>query len=65
MKKLFIAAILSTVAASATAGSYAPPVVEPSIIIEDTAGSGSQQWLVPVTFIFILFLTMRDPGMYY
>ncbi len=58
MKKLLLAATFTAFASSAFAGAYSEPIVEPTIIIEDTASSASHQWLVPVTLVLILLAVM-------
>ncbi len=58
MKKFALAAILAVAAGTASAGALTDPVVEPQIIIEETAASSlSQQWLVPGMFMLILIFS--------
>ena len=58
MKKVLFAAALSLAASNALAGSYGEPVMEPEIIIEETAASsGSDEWVgVMMVFLTIVLL---------
>ncbi len=53
MKKLILASVISVAASGAFAGSYSEPVVEPVVIIEDTASSSSHAWVAPALLILI------------
>lgn len=53
MKKLALAAALSVVASTAFAGGMAEPVVEPEVIVEDTAGT-SGGILVPLLLLVLV-----------
>ncbi len=41
MKKIALAAAFSVAASTAFAGSYVEPIIEPEVIVEDTASSGA------------------------
>lgn len=53
MKKLVLGAAFALVASTAVAGTVAPPVMEPAIVIEQAAGSSVNQHLLP-PILFIL-----------
>ena len=61
MKKFALAFAFAATATSATtavAGALSEPVVEPQVIIEESAASSiSQQWLVPGMFMLILLFS--------
>ena len=58
MKKIALAFAFAASATTAVAGAYSDPVVEPEIIIEESAASSvSQQWLVPGMFLLILLFS--------
>ena len=58
MKKIALAFAIAATATTAVAGAYSDPVVEPEIIIEESAASSvSQQWLVPGMFLLILLFS--------
>ncbi len=54
MKKLLLAAAFAATSTATFAGTYSEPVVEPVVIIEDTASSSSHAWVAPVMFILIM-----------
>ncbi len=57
MKKIALAAVLAASASTAFAGALSEPIVEPEVIIEESAASSvSQQWLVPALFLLILIV---------
>ena len=58
MKKLLLAAAFTATASTAFAGAYSEPIVEPTIIIQETAASSSHAWLVPATLVLILLAVM-------
>jgi hypothetical protein len=53
MKKVALAAALSLAATSAFAGSYVEPVMEPEVIIEETAGT-SGGIVVPLLLLAVV-----------
>lgn len=55
MKKLVLAAALSAAASTAFAGSYAEPVIEAPVIVEETAASSSSAGVwVPLVLLAIV-----------
>ena len=54
MKKLLLASAFAAASTAAFAGSYSEPVVEPVVIIEDTASSSSHAWVTPVMIVLII-----------
>ena len=53
MKKLVLGAAFALVASTAVAGTVAPPVMEPAIVIEQASGSSVNQHLLP-PILFVL-----------
>jgi hypothetical protein len=53
MKKLVLGAAFALVAATAVAGTVAPPMMEPAILIEQASGSSINQHLLP-PLLFVL-----------
>ncbi|MCF6444591.1 hypothetical protein [Nereida sp. MMG025] len=53
MKKIALAAVLSVAASTAFAGGLSDAVVEPEVIIEDTAGSSNGGIIVPVLALLL------------
>jgi len=53
MKKVAIAAVLSLAATTAFAGGMAEPVMEPEVIVEDSASSNGGI-LVPLLFVAMI-----------
>jgi hypothetical protein len=53
MKKLVLGAAFALVAATAVAGTVAPPMMEPAILIEQASGSSVNQHLLP-PILFVL-----------
>ena len=54
MKRIALAAALSLAATSAFAGSYSEPVMEPEVIVEETASSAGDGVLLPVLAIILI-----------
>ncbi|HHL20523.1 MAG TPA: hypothetical protein ENJ52_03240 [Aliiroseovarius sp.] len=58
MKKIALAFAFAATATTAVAGALSDPIVEPQVIIEESAASSvSQQWLVPGMFLLILIMS--------
>ncbi len=55
MSKKLPALILSgaLVASPALAGGLDAPVLEPTVIVEETTGSGSHDWIVPLFLVLL------------
>lgn len=53
MKKLVLGAAFALVATTAVAGTVAPPMMEPAILIEQASGSSVNQHLLP-PLLFVL-----------
>lgn len=53
MKKYILGAAFVLVAGAAVAGTVAPPVMEPAVVIEQASGSSVNQHLLP-PILFIL-----------
>lgn len=54
MKKLALAAVMATVGTAAFAGTYAEPVMEAPVIVEETGGSSAGGWVVPVLLLLLV-----------
>lgn len=53
MKKFALAAVLSVAASTAFAGGLSDAVIEPEVIIEDTAGSSNGGIIVPIMALLL------------
>ncbi|TYB77804.1 hypothetical protein [Maritimibacter fusiformis] len=53
MKKFVLGAAFALVAGAAVAGTVAPPIMEPAIVIEQASGSSMNQHLLP-PILFVL-----------
>lgn len=62
MKKVLLATTLVMFAGSAFAGGLSDPIVAPEVIMEDTAGSASHDWLVPVMVLISLIPLLAQPA---
>lgn len=62
MKKLVLAAALSAAASTAFAGSYAEPVIEAPVIVEETAASSSAAgvWVPLVLLAIVAAVVIAD-----
>ncbi len=62
MKKLVLAAALSAAASTAFAGSYAEPVIEAPVIVEETAASSSAAgvWIPLVLLAIVAAVVIAD-----
>ncbi|MDJ0827085.1 MAG: hypothetical protein QNJ16_16450 [Rhodobacter sp.] len=58
MKNVLFAAAISLAATSAHAGSYGAPVIEPEVIIEETAASSSNDDWVGVMMAFLTIVVI-------
>ncbi|MDT8328167.1 MAG: hypothetical protein RQ750_12405 [Roseovarius sp.] len=55
MKKLVLAAALTAAASTAFAGSYAEPVIEAPVVVEETAASSSSAGVwIPLALVAIV-----------
>jgi hypothetical protein len=54
MKKLVLAAALTGLASTAFAGGLAEPVMEPQIIVEETAGTTAGGIVVPLILLALI-----------
>lgn len=62
MKKLVLAAALSAAASTAFAGSYAEPIIEAPVIVEETAASSSAAgvWIPLVLLAIVAAVVIAD-----
>jgi hypothetical protein len=54
MKKLVLAAALTGAASTAFAGGFSQPVMEPEIIVEETAGTTAGGIVVPLILLALI-----------
>jgi hypothetical protein len=60
MKKLVLAAAISGLASTAFAGGLSAPVMEPEIIVEETAGTTAGGIIVPLILLALIAAIAAD-----